>query len=98
MSVLDEYSVLRRPVVSEKSYGLMDSGVYTFEVEPRATKIDIQRSVERLFDVKVAKVNTLVRKGKSRRNRKTGLVSRESDRKLAYVTLRDGFQIELLQK
>ncbi|MHB8189030.1 MAG: 50S ribosomal protein L23 [Ferrimicrobium sp.] len=98
MSRFDYYGVLRRPVVSEKSYGLMEDKVYTFEVEPTATKIEVQKAVEELFSVKVRKVNTLIRKGKTRRNRRTGSRVRLSDRKIAYVTLRDGFSIELMAK
>jgi len=94
----DRYQILRRPLVSEKSYQLMDTGVYTFEVDTDATKIDVRKAVEQLFEVKVAKVNTLNRKGKSNRNRRTGKISFRPDTKIAYVTLREGFAIELLQR
>ena len=94
----DVYKVLRRPLVSEKSYDLMEGGVYTFEVDSEATKIDVRRAVEQLFEVKVEKVNTLNRKGKSKRNPRTGKTSFRSDQKIAYVTLKEGFSIDILQR
>jgi len=94
----DLYQILKRPIVSEKSYALMEDGVYTFEVDERATKIDVRRAVEQIFEVKVAKVNTLNRKGKTVRNRRSGTLSRRSDSKIAYVTLRDGYSIQLMQR
>jgi large subunit ribosomal protein L23 len=65
----DPRDVLRRPVVSEKSYGLLDEQKYTFEVDPDANKTEIKLAVEKVFKVKVADVNTLNRKGKRRRTR-----------------------------
>ncbi len=98
MSQVDVYSILRKPLVSEKSYKLMEDAVYTFEVEMTATKIDVARAVESLFSVKVRKVNTLVRKGQTVRDRRTGIRHRHSDRKIAYVSLRDGYSIDLMAK
>jgi large subunit ribosomal protein L23 len=98
MSNVDIHNILIRPVVSEKSYGLMDSRVYTFEVEPHATKVEIAQAVHRMFDVRVRKVNTLIRKGEMKRNRRTGKTSRSSDRKIAYVTLAEGNSIEIMQR
>jgi large subunit ribosomal protein L23 len=68
----DAMNILIRPVVSEKTYGLMDAGTYVFVVDPRATKIDVRNAVEQAFNVKVTNVNTLNRKGKNTRNRRTG--------------------------
>ncbi|MBB4071174.1 50S ribosomal protein L23 [Leucobacter sp. OH2974_COT-288] len=83
------HDVIIRPVVSEKSYGLIDgNGQYTFEVEPTANKTEIKLAVESIFDVKVAKVNTLTRKGKTRRTR-FGYGKRK-DTKRAIVTLKSG--------
>lgn len=84
----DPRDVLVAPVVSEKSYGLLDEGKYTFEVDPRANKTEIKIAVEQVFGVKVASVNTLNRKGKVRRT-KFGLGKRK-DTKRAVVTLREG--------
>ena len=63
----DAMSVLIRPVVSEKSYALMDRSVYVFIVDPRATKIEVRHAVEQAFGVRVTNVNTLNRKGKATR-------------------------------
>ena len=80
--------VLLAPVVSEKSYGLLDEGKYTFIVAPQANKTEIKIAVEKVFGVKVASVNTINRKGKARKTR-FGLGKRK-DTKRAIVTLSDG--------
>ena len=80
--------ILISPVVSEKSYGLLDEGKYTFIVDPRTNKTEIKIAVEQVFKVKVASVNTINRKGKVRRT-KSGLGKRK-DTKRAIVTLREG--------
>ena len=80
--------IIVKPIVSEKSYNLIDEGKYTFEVDPRSNKTEIKNAVEKIFDVKVASVNTLNRPGKSRRT-KFGLGKRK-DTKRAIVTLREG--------
>ena len=68
--------------------GLLDEGKYTFVVDPRANKTEIKIAVEQIFSVKVASVNTINRKGKTRRTR-FGLGKRK-DTKRAIVTLREG--------
>lgn len=90
-------AVLRRPVISEKSYDLMGKNVYVFIVDPRATKIDVRRAVERAFDVRVDKVNTLNRKGKETRNRRTNKTGQRPDTKRAFVTLHAGDKIDLFE-
>ena len=84
----DPRDILIKPVVSEKSYGLMDQGKYTFEVDPRSNKTEIKIAVEQVFGVKVESVNTANRQGKSRRTRFG--VGRRKDTKRAIVTLREG--------
>ena len=84
----DPRDVLIAPVVSEKSYALLDRGEYTFLVDPRSNKTEIKVAVEKVFGVKVASVNTLNRQGKRRRTR-TGTGKRK-DTKRAVVTLREG--------
>ena len=80
--------ILLAPVVSEKSYGLLEEGKYTFLVDPRANKTEIKIAVETVFGVKVSSVNTLNRPGKTRRTRSgTG---KRKDTKRAIVTLREG--------
>ncbi len=93
----DPRSIIIRPVVSEKSYGLLDDGVYTFVVDPRASKIEISQAVETIFNVQVAKVNTLNRKGKRKRNRKSGTFGKRPDTKRAIVTLASGGRIDLFE-
>ena len=93
----DAMSVLIRPVVSEKTYALMDQSVYVFIVDPKATKIDVRNAVEQAFNVKVTNVNTLNRKGKSTRNRRTGVVGTRPNTKRAIVTLAEGDSINLFE-
>jgi large subunit ribosomal protein L23 len=80
--------ILFAPVVSEKSYGLLDEGKYTFVVDPRANKTEIKIAVEEIFGVKVESVNTMNRKGKARRTRFG--VGKRKDTKRAIVTLKEG--------
>jgi large subunit ribosomal protein L23 len=84
----DPRDVIIRPIVSEKSYTLIDQGKYTFEVHPDSNKTEIKLAIEKIFDVKVASVNTLNRQGKSRRTR-FGM-GRRKDTKRAIVTLSQG--------
>ena len=84
----DPRDVIIAPVVSEKSYALIDDGKYTFIVDPRANKSEIKLAIEKIFGVKVASVNTLNRTGKPRRTRfGTG---KRKDTKRAIVTLKSG--------
>jgi len=85
--------ILIRPIVSEKSYSLMDQGKYTFEVDPRSNKTEIKIAVEQIFGVKVLSVNTINRKGKTRRTR-FGLGKRK-DVKRAIVTVGAGEAIDI---
>jgi large subunit ribosomal protein L23 len=80
--------ILLAPVVSEKSYGLLDQGKYTFVVDPGANKTEIRIAVEQVFGVKVKSVNTVNRAGKARRTR-FGM-GRRKDTKRAIVTLSQG--------
>ncbi|HBX79175.1 MAG TPA: 50S ribosomal protein L23 [Acidimicrobiaceae bacterium] len=91
--------IIIRPVVSEKSYGLIDMNVYTFVVAPGSSKIEIRQAVEAIWPgVKVAKVNTLNRKGKTKRSRKAATTSKLPDTKRAIVTLAEGSEsIEIFQ-
>lgn len=94
---VDPRDVLIAPVVSEKSYGLLESNVYTFNVRTDATKPEIKHAVETIFDVSVLKVNTLNRKGKRKRNRRDGTFGKRSDAKRAMVTLAEGYEIDLFE-
>lgn len=87
----DPRDIIIRPVVSEKSYGLLDNGVYTFVVAPGASKPEIRDAVEAIWPgVKVTNVNTLNRKGKRKRNRRTNTFGTKTDTKRAIVTLDRG--------
>jgi large subunit ribosomal protein L23 len=85
--------VLLRPVVSEKSYGLLDEGKYTFVVQPTANKTEIRQAVEAVFGVKVTNVNTVNRQGKRRRTRYGW--GKRPDTKRAIVTLAEGDRIDI---
>ncbi len=93
----DPRDVIVAPVVSEKSYGLIDQGVYTFNVHSGASKPEIRDAVQRIFDVSVVKVNTLNREGKRKRNRRSATFGKRPDVKRAYVTLAPGQTIDLFE-
>lgn len=93
----DPHDVILEPIVSEKSYGLLDHGVYTFRVDRKASKPEIHDAVEKIFDVKVVKVNTLNRLGKRKRNRRTGTWGQRPTTKRAIVTLAEGQRIDLFE-
>ena len=87
------YDVIVAPVITEKATLLSDQNKVVFKVAMTATKPQIKMAVERLFDVKVTAVNTLVRKGKEKRFR--GRVGHQSDVKKAIVTLAEGQTIDV---
>ena len=86
----DPRDIILAPVVSEKSYALMESGVYTFVVHPSASKPEIRDAVQSIWNVEVSKVNTLNRKGKRRRTRGTNRTGSKPATKRAIVTLTAG--------
>ena len=94
----DHRDVIIAPIVSEKSYGLLDANVYTFKVHSEASKPEIRDAVQSIFGVRVVKVNTLNRKGKRKRNRKNGKFGQRPDTKRALVTLAEGSSIELFER
>ncbi|GAA4844464.1 50S ribosomal protein L23 [Saccharopolyspora rosea] len=81
----DPRDVILAPVISEKSYGLLEQGQYTFLVDPRSNKTEIKIAVEKIFGVKVTNVNTINREGKRKRTR-TGFGKRKNTKR-AIVTL-----------
>ncbi|WP_067964569.1 50S ribosomal protein L23 [Nocardiopsis trehalosi] len=93
MRIPDPRDIIIEPVISEKSYGLMDQNKYTFLVQPDANKTQIKIAVEKIFDVKVTSVNTINRQGKRKRTR-FGFGKRP-DTKRAIVSLRDGDRIDI---
>ncbi|TJZ51977.1 50S ribosomal protein L23 [Streptomyces piniterrae] len=92
-SLSDPRDVLVKPVVSEKSYALLDENKYTFIVDPRANKTQIKQAVQAVFSVKVTGVNTINRQGKRKRTR-TGFGKR-ANTKRAIVTLAEGDRIDI---
>jgi large subunit ribosomal protein L23 len=91
--IADPRDVLLAPVISEKSYGLLDENKYTFLVRTDANKTQIKIAVEQVFGVTVTGVNTLNRQGKARRTRVgTG---RRPDTKRAVVSVADGQRIDI---
>ncbi|TDT34331.1 50S ribosomal protein L23 [Naumannella halotolerans] len=93
LKIRDHRDVLLAPVVSEKSYGLIDQNSYTFEVAPQANKTEIKIAVEKVYGVKVTRVNTQNRKGKTRRTRYG--YGKRPDVKRAIVTVADGQRIDI---
>ena len=88
--------VIIAPVVSEKSYSLLDNNAYTFQVHPDANKTEIRQAVETIWGVKVVNVNTINRKGKTKRFRFTQ--GKRSDTKRAIVKLAPGDKIEIFEQ
>jgi len=91
----DARDVIIGPVVSEKSYASYDDNVYTFIVAADANKVEIRQAIELIFNVKVTNVNTLNRRGKRKRNRRTGGYGQRSAQKRAIVSLAEGESIEI---
>ncbi len=93
------FGIIYRPIVTEKVSALQDKGVYAFEVEPAANKIEIARAIEKRFKVTVTNVRTMNFKGKTktqmtRRGRFSG---KTSHFKKAVVTLKEGDKIDLFE-
>ena len=91
--IRDHRDILLAPVVSEKSYGLLDENKYTFLVAPHANKTEIKIAVEAIFNVKVTGVNTINRQGKKRRTRFG--VGKRPDTKRAIITVAEGQRIDI---
>jgi large subunit ribosomal protein L23 len=90
------HDVILAPVVSEKSYSLIDQNAYTFLVHRDANKTEIRQAVEKIWGVKVVAVNTINRKGKNKRFRYT--VGKRADSKRAVVKLAEGDKIDLFEQ
>jgi large subunit ribosomal protein L23 len=94
MSVRDPRDVVLAPVISEKSYGLLEDNQYTFIVRPEANKTQIKIAVEQIFKVKVLGVNTINRQGKRKRSRGNRLGQRKATKR-AIVSVAPGERIEI---
>lgn len=93
VKIRDHRDIILAPVVSEKSYGLLDQNTYTFLVKPTANKTEIKIAIEEIFGVKVISVNTMNRKGKTRRTRYG--MGKRPDTKRAIVTVAEGDRIDI---
>jgi large subunit ribosomal protein L23 len=91
-TIADPRDVIVAPVVSEKSYSVLDQNWYTFIVHPDANKTQIKIAIQQIFDVRVLTVNTMNRQGKRKRT-KTGFGQRKATKR-ALVKLADGDRIE----
>lgn len=89
------HDVIIKPVISERTTDLMADNKYTFIVDPRSNKVEIARAIEKIFKVKVQKVNTLTVRGKLRRQGRTSGMTPK--RKKAIVTLKEGDTIEIIE-
>lgn len=94
--VLHYTQVIQRPLITEKAARLAEENKYAFEVHPEATKQQIKEAVEKAFDVKVVKVNTINLQGKARRTRGGRLLPGRRWKK-AVVTLAEGYKIQLIE-
>jgi large subunit ribosomal protein L23 len=93
----DPRDIILAPIVSEKSYGLIEQGVYTFKVHPSASKPEICDAVKAIWGVDVIQVNTLNRKGKVTRGRRSNRTGSKPDSKRALVKLAPGNEIPLFE-
>ncbi|MFA7638038.1 MAG: 50S ribosomal protein L23 [Parvibaculum sp.] len=87
------YDIIVSPVITEKATMASEANQVIFKVAPDATKPQVKEAVEKLFDVKVKAVNTLIRKGKTKRFR--GIAGRQTSFKKAIVTLEEGHSIDV---
>jgi len=93
MTNVSHYDIIVAPVITEKSTMASEANQVVFQVAKKATKTEVKTAVEKLFGVKVKAVNTLIRKGKTKRFR--GIRGRLSDVKNAIVTLEEGHSIDV---
>ena len=91
----DSRDIVLAPVISEKSYDAIEKGKYTFRVHDDATKPEIARAVEEIFEVSVTKVNTMRIKPKPKRQGWT--TGKTAGWKKAIVTLKEGDDIEFFE-
>jgi len=87
--------IIIRPLVSEKSYAGLERNTYTFLVDPRAKNTEIKEAIQKIWNVQVLSVNTLMRRGKVKRRRYTQ--GKRADQKRAIVTLSEGDTIEIFE-
>lgn len=89
---MEMLKILKNPVISEKSFSMAEEGTYVFKVAKQAEKIEIKKTIEKLFKVTVVDVRTVMVKGKVKRVGKN--FGKRNDFKKAYVRIKDGDKIE----
>lgn len=91
--------IIKRPVITEKAMGMSHLRQYCFEVHPNANKIEIKKAIEQMFEVDITSIRTLRVKGKvKRRFTRSGIMKGKTNlRKKAYITLKEGQTIELVE-
>tara|TARA_B100000945_G_scaffold13875_1_gene10536 strand:+ start:768 stop:1058 length:291 start_codon:yes stop_codon:yes gene_type:complete len=94
---MPNYSCLKKPIISEKSSIMQESGVYTFEVEMKSTKSQIKANVESAYGVDVLTVRTIISKGPQKRNPKTGSWMNGKRSKKALVKIKQGQTINIFE-
>ncbi len=92
---MEARDIIKRPIITEKSYRLIEDNRYTFEVDRRAAKPQIAQAIEEIFDVRVKKVNVISVPGKAKRRGR--VVGRTRSWKKAIVTLHEGDSIEIFE-
>lgn len=90
------YDILRKPLVTEKSMARQQKSIYTFIVAIGSNKHDVRRAVEKIYNVKVDSVRTMRVKGKLKRMKNMLLEGRRKDWKKAYVTLKEGYRLDII--
>lgn len=90
------WTIIKKPVVTEKSMANQQKSVYTFIIEPEATKPEVKFAVEKAFNVKVEEIRTVKVKGKLKRMKNMLLEGKRKDWKKAYVTLKEGFRLDII--
>ncbi len=90
------YDIIRKPLVTEKSMAGQQKSTYTFIVAPEANKHDVRRAVEKIYNVKVDAVRTLKTKGKYKKMKNMLLEGKRKDTKKAYVTLKEGYRLDII--
>ncbi|MCE5305486.1 MAG: 50S ribosomal protein L23 [Chloroherpetonaceae bacterium] len=92
------YDIIKRPLITEKAMQMVDSRQYAFEVNPNSNKIEIKKAIEELYEVKIASIRTLREKGKvkSRFTKRGNIVGKTAMRKKVYITLKEGYSIEIV--
>lgn len=87
---MDIKDVIIKPIFTEKSTKLTKDNIYVFEVNKKANKNQIKTTIEKIYNVKVGDINIVLRKGKRKRNIKKMTIKKTSDRKIAFVKLKEG--------